>query len=99
MQVIYKAPGAPAEVRDIPNELSALQEAVGGYIETVSFAQDAVVICNEEGRLMGLPHNMRFVGVDFVGPILIAGVDGEEFTDVPMADFLMRNLKDEEDET
>lgn len=48
---------------------------------------------------MGLPHNTRFVGVDFVGPILIAGVDGEEFTDVPMADFLMRNLKDEEDET
>ena len=99
MQVIYKAPGAPAEVRDIPNELSALQEAVGGYIETVSLASDAVVICNEEGRLMGLPHNTRFVGVDFVGPILIAGVDGEEFCDVPSVNLLLRELNGKEDET
>lgn len=82
MHVIYKAPGRSPEPRDIPNTLEELQAAVGGYIEPVSFATDACVICNEEGRLMGLPYNCKFLGVDFVGPILIVGVNGEEFTDL-----------------
>lgn len=81
MRVIYKAPGCAPEPRDIPNTLEDLQATVGGYIETVTIASDAVIICNEEGRLHGLPHNCRVFGVDFVGPILIAGVDEDEFTD------------------
>ena len=83
MRVIYKAPGCAPEPRDIPNTLEELQAAVGGgHIETVTIALDAVIICNEEGRLRGLPHNCRIFGVDFVGPILIAGVDEDEFTDL-----------------
>lgn len=82
MKVIYKAPGCAPEPRDIPNTLEELQATVGGYIETVTFASDALVICNEEGRLQGLPHNCRFLGVDFVGPILIVGRDDEDFTDL-----------------
>lgn len=82
MKVIYKAPGSAPKVRDIPNTLEELQAAVGGYIETVTLFTDCVVICNEEGRLQGLPHNVKFLGLDFVGPILIAGVSGEEFTDL-----------------
>lgn len=72
MKVIYKAPGCQPEPRDIPNTLEELQAAVGGYIETVTIASDVVIICNEEGRLQGLPHNCRIFGVDFFGPILIA---------------------------
>ena len=82
MKVIYKAPGCRPEPRDIPDTLEELQASVGGYIETVTFATDAAVICNEEGRLRGLPHNCRFLGVDFVGPILIVGCDGEKFADL-----------------
>ena len=82
MRVIYKAPGCAPEPRDIPNTLEDLQATVGGYIETVAIASDAVIICNEEGRLHGLPHNCRIFGVDFVGPILSAGVDEDEFTDL-----------------
>lgn len=83
MKVIYKAPGCQPEPRDIPNTLEELQAAVGGgHIETVTIALDAVIICNEEGRLRGLPHNCRIFGVDFVGPILIAGVDEDEFSDL-----------------
>lgn len=82
MKVIYKAPGCAPEPRDIPNTLEELQAAVGGYIETVTFATDAVVICNEEGRPMGLPHNCEFLGVDFVGPILIVGRAGDDFADL-----------------
>lgn len=82
MNVIYKAPGCAPEPRDIPNTLEELQAAVGGYIETVTIATDSAVICNEEGRLLGMPHNVCFCGVDFFGPILIVGVDGEEFADL-----------------
>ena len=83
MTAIYKAPGCAPEVIDIPNTLEALQEKVGGYIETVTFATDACIICNEEGRLMGLPYNCDLLGVTFVGPILIVGIDGEEFAGLP----------------
>ena len=69
----------------VPNQLHPLQELVGGYIETVTIAEDACIICNEDGRLLGLPYNCEFCGMNFVGPILIVGVDGDEFTDVPMS--------------
>lgn len=45
MKVIYKAPGCAPEPRDIPNTLEELQATVGGYIETVTIASDALVIC------------------------------------------------------
>lgn len=61
------------------NDLKAFQEAVGGYIETVTVATDLVIICNEEGRLKGLPHNTTVFGVDFVGTVIVAGIKGEEF--------------------
>ena len=78
MLVIRKDPRQPPELVVMENTLEALQQAVGGYIETVSFCEDALVICNEEGRLQGLPYNCDFLGISFVGPILIVGVDGDE---------------------
>ena len=83
MRVIQKAPGQMPEFREIPNTLQALQEAVGGYIETFTFATDACVVCNEEGRLLDLPYNCDLLGVSFCGPILIVGVNGDEFCDIP----------------
>lgn len=76
----------------MPNDLEALQKAVGGYIETVTLATDLVLICNEEGRLLGLDHNCRICGVDFVGTIILAGVDGEEFADIPATEYVLRKL-------
>ena len=79
IHVLYKAPGMLPEPREIPNTLEELQASVGGYIETLTIASDVTIICNEEGRLQGLPYNCTFLGVDFVGPILFVGIDGEEF--------------------
>lgn len=97
MKAIRKKPGCEPELIDIDNTLAALQQEVGGYIETVSIA-DVVIICNEEGRLCGLPYNCRFVGVDFVGTILVVGRNKDEFCDVPEADFLMYHLREEDKE-
>ena len=68
---------------EIDNTLEALQNLVGGYIETLTVFEDAVLIFNEEGRLQGLPYNCTLCGVDLVGPVVLAGIDGDEFTDVP----------------
>lgn len=96
MKAIRKKPGCAPEIIEVENTLKALQAEVGGYIETVTIASDAVIICNEEGRLCGLPYNCRFGGVDFVGTILVVGRDRDEFCDVPEADFLMENLREED---
>lgn len=74
MKAIRKKPGCAPEIIEVENTLKALQAEVGGYIETVTIASDAVVICNEEGVLLGMPYNCRFVGVDFVGPIFVVAV-------------------------
>ena len=72
---------------EIDNTLEALQAAVDGYIETVRLVPGrAVMIVNEEGLLRGMPHNITAslaAGTQIVGPALVVGVDGDEFTDVP----------------
>lgn len=83
MKVIRKKPGCEPELVEVENTLKVLQTEVGGYIETVTIASDAVVICNEEGRILGLPDNGRVCGVDVVGTVLIVGTKGEECCDVP----------------
>ena len=95
MKAIRKKPGCAPEIIEVDNTLKALQTEVGGYIETVTIASDAVVICNEEGRILGLPDNCRVCGVDFVGTILVVGRNKDEFCDVPEADFLMYHLREE----
>lgn len=85
IRVMTKLPGSPWRLRQIDNTLEALQQFVGGYIETVTLSLDVVVICNEEGRIRGLPENVRLCGVDFCGPVIVAGIKGEDFADLKMA--------------
>ena len=86
MRILIKNPGEES-FREIivPNKLSLLQQLVGGYIETVTLATDSCIICNEEGRIMGMQPNCNYCGIDFVGPILIVGINGDEFCDCPMS--------------
>lgn len=78
MKAVYKEPGKAARIVEIEDSLRALQKAVGGYIEAVTLFADVAILCNEEGRLQGLPDNCTVLGVNFVGPILAVGVDGCE---------------------
>ena len=55
ISVLIKDPGKNPRHVHIENSLKNLQNTVGGYIETVTLSDDAVIICNEEGRLQGLP--------------------------------------------
>ena len=83
MKAIRKKPGCTPEIIEVENTLKALQQ---GYIE-------AALICNEEGRILGLPDNGRVCGVDVVGTVLIVGTKGEEFCDVPAIDGFVEVLR------
>ena len=92
MKAIKKEPGEKPRIVSIPNTLEALQEAVGGRIETVRLFEDACLVCDEEWRLKGKPHN-NILGVEFGGTVLLVGVSGEEFCDVPGGEFTLDLLK------
>lgn len=83
MIILRKKPRERWEFVEIQNTLEALQAEVGGYIETVSFLSDVCIIVNEEGRLNAMPFNLNFAGLQLFGPVLLVGVDGDEFCDVP----------------
>ena len=59
MKAIRKKPGCAPEVIEVENTLKALQDEVGGYIETVTIASDAVVICNEVPEADFLMYHLR----------------------------------------
>ena len=59
MVVIKKEVGKAPEIIEIENELKALQYAVGGYIETLTFSTDAVLVFDEEGRIKDKPVNAK----------------------------------------
>ena len=83
--VVVKEPGNPTgEIREVDNTLRAFQELVDGHVEYVTMDEGLAVICNEDGRLLGLPYNCTFGGVSFVGTIVIVGVDGEDVADCPL---------------
>ena len=58
IKVIYKEPDKEPEVREIVNTLDTFQALVEGYIETVRLTKNAIVVCNEEGKLNGMKANI-----------------------------------------
>ena len=96
IKCIVKRPGSKPYSTWISDSLANLQNFVGGYIEVVTICPQTVdedgectlpglaVICNEEGRLLKLDYNCEVDGVSYVGDILLVGVKGEEFCDIPV---------------
>ena len=91
MKVLVKEPNEKWHVQEIENTLESLQGIVGGHIETVTMGQDVVMICNEEGRILGLPYNCTVGGVSFCGTVAIVGADEEDFADCP--DWVIRLME------
>jgi len=82
--IVKRADKAEPYVTNISDSLENFQKFVGGYIEAVTISDDLVIICNEEGRLQGLPYNCTVLGIPFYGDILFVSTDGDEFADCHM---------------
>lgn len=84
IKVIIKRPDEEfGHVCNISNSLENLQKTVGGYIEAVPLTDKIVIICNEDGKLLQLEHNFFLPFDRMVGTVIICGVDGDEFSDIP----------------
>ena len=81
LTVVMVEPHKAPYVTKIDDELSALQKAVGGYIEVVGNGDRTLIICNEEGKLQGLEGNRRIRDGSSIiaGTFFIVGEDGENF--------------------
>lgn len=77
---IVKDPGKAPQVEPLfTNSLHALQEAVGGRIETLTLSADLVLVCNADARPQGLQENIQVFGVGIAGPVVAVGAKGERF--------------------
>lgn len=86
MKVIIKHPGeSVGHYAEIPNDLSTLQQAVDGRIETVYLDEGVVLIVNEEGKLRGLPRSFQTRYDTIVGTAVLCGQCGDEFADCPIS--------------
>ena len=90
MEVLLVEPGKEARIAEIGSDLKSLQAAVGGYIEAAYFFDDPVaLICNEEGKVYGLPYNRAVrdeagkVQDIIAGPFFVCGLGEDDFCPLP----------------
>ena len=58
MRILFVEPNAEPRAIEIDGALASMQAPVGGLIEAVYPFEDPVaLICNDEGKLTGLPQN------------------------------------------
>ena len=83
IKVLKIAPHFKPEIITLPNALESLQEAVSegadsiGLIEIIPFTDTASLLCNEEGKLIGLEPNRR-IGHDIIcGTFYVVGEDNK----------------------
>lgn len=86
MTVVACYPGKTAQVIEIDGSLESMQQFVGGYLQAVyPFDDPVAIICNEEGKLNGLPLNRALYTEDgemfdiTAGNIIICGLGEEDF--------------------
>lgn len=92
MKAWYKEVNEEPRLIDIENELFALQQAVEGYIQCYALSPTETVICNEDGLLTNKHFNCIIDDQFFFGPLLIVGINGEEFTDTQLDEITAKNI-------
>ena len=82
MKVILYELGKKPMVKEIKNDLKVFKEIVGGWIETFTQPNGIILVCNEEGKLIGLPANKIMFGDLIVGNFFLCRAKGEDFVSV-----------------
>ena len=86
MKVLVIEPMTAPYPTELDNSLESLQEAVGGLIQVIyPFDDAACIICNEEGKLTGLPLNRAIrnengeISDVISGNMVITGLTEDDF--------------------
>ena len=85
MHVLLVEPGKVPEVKEISGDLASMRELVSGTIQAIyPFDEPVALICNDEGKLLGMQMNRMLPEMDDIicGPFFLCGAppDSEEFT-------------------
>lgn len=99
MKILMIEPGKVPYEKEIEPGLDSLRDAVGGHIEVIYPFEDPVgIVCNEEGKLEGLPLNRALYDNEgevydvLAGNFLIVGLGEEDFASLP--DDLLEKYKE-----
>lgn len=94
IKVLYKRVGREPEVVEIENTLQAMQSLVGGFIEVIPYDYYELV-CNEEGKIMGLYPNVGFDYDVINGNFFIANDDYETGDFASLTDKNIEKIKED----
>ncbi|MDU5218680.1 MAG: YodL domain-containing protein [Blautia producta] len=93
-------PGKAPYEAELDGSLESMQKAVGGGIEGYyPYAEPVAIVCNDEGKINGLPLNRAIYNEDgemieiMAGTFFMAGLGEESFTDLP--DYFMDQYKEQ----
>lgn len=94
MNVLIVEPGKVPREAEVGDGLKVMQDIVGGYIEaTYPYDDPIALVCNEEGKLTGLPLNRKIEDYDIIaGTFFICGLREDNF--VSLLPDLMKKYKD-----
>lgn len=100
MKVLMVEPGKAPYEAELDGSLKSMQEAVGGGIEGYyPYTEPVAIVCNDEGKINGLPLNRAIYNQDgemieiMAGTFFIAGLGEESFADLP--DYFMEQYKEQ----
>lgn len=86
MIILEVTPGHKPERKEIPHTLEAMQSIVGGYIQAVYPYDDPVaIVCNEEGKLLGMEPNRA-----------VRDPDSKEIVDIVCGSFFVCGLGEDD---
>jgi hypothetical protein len=82
MNVLVVEPEKVPCEAEIDGSLESMQKLVGGTIEAVyPFEDHVALVCNDEGKLNGLPLNRKLEDYDIIaGTFFICGLGEDDFT-------------------
>ena len=94
MRIVVCKTGKPPEFREIDREdLQAMHEIVGGWIEVVYLSDVLCLVCNDEGVINGMPLNRIILNeridgtprraLNIHGDFFICQHDGPDMTSIP----------------
>ena len=90
MTVLAVMPGKAPEWMELDGSLASMQKFVGGTIQALHpFSDPVAIVCNDDGKLMGLEYNRALRDDDgniydiLCGPFFICGLGEENFSSLP----------------
>lgn len=88
---IYTLKNRQFVMTEIENTLDAMQEFVNGPIEVINITDKILLVCNEEGKMRGLPpsafiiRNQKAQDI-IVGKFFLCREDGEDMVSIHESD-------------